>query len=453
MTRGEPVTPAPWWRVTLQGAGPAAVIAYLGVLALLLWGAWRWLDPTPNRHLVIATGPAQGAYAELAGRYLPYLHTERLQVELRATQGSADNLALLRDPTSGVQVAFVQSGSSLAPVADADDTPLVSLGRIAYEPIWIFYRRDRQGANGRPAPPPVRLADLAGWRVNTGPAGGGGGPLFAQLAAANGLAADAMKLDSSPSVQGVVALVERRIDALVMVAAADAPLVQYLLQTPEVALLPFPQAEAYARRLPFLRAVTLPRGLVDLATDRPPQDVPLVAASASLVARADLHPALVQLLVQAARQVHGEPGWFQAAGELPSAVADGLALSPEAERFYRDGRPWLQRYLPFWLANFIDRMWIVLLPLLAAMVPLSRVLPPLVSLRLRSRVFRWYAHLRAIETALDRPDADLAALREQLEATDRQVEHIGLPLAYTHELYQLRAHINLVRKRLQARKD
>ena len=250
-----------------------------------------------------------------------------------------------------------------------------------------------------------------------------------------------------------MALVQGSIDALVMVAAPDAPLVQYLLQTPEVALLPFPQAEAYARRLPFLRAVTLPRGLIDLAGDRPPQDVPLVAASASLVARADLHPALVQLLVQAARQVHGEPGWFQSAGELPSPATDGLPLSPEAERFYRDGKPWLQRYLPFWLANFIDRMWFVLLPLLAAMVPLSRVLPPLVSLRLRSRVFRWYAHLRAIETALDQPDADLPALRERLERTDRQVEHIGLPLAFTHELYQLRAHINLVRKRLQGRES
>jgi TRAP-type uncharacterized transport system substrate-binding protein len=439
------------WLVGLARAGPLVVGLCLVALAALLWGAWRWLDPTPAKRIVIATGPAQGAYAELATRYLPYLRTERLQVELRATQGSAENLALLRDPRSGVQAAFVQSGGEASTPARTSGEALVSLGRVAYEPLWVFYRRVRPGPHGRPSPAPQRLADLAGWRVNTGPAGGGGGPLFAQLATANGLAADAMTLDSSPSVQGVVALVQGRIDALVMVAAADAPLVQYLLQTPEVALLPFPQAEAYARRFPFLRAVTLPRGLVDLAADQPPQDIPLVAASASLVARADLHPALVQLLVQAARQVHGEPGWFQAAGELPSPATDGLPLSPEAERFYRDGLPWLQRYLPFWLANFIDRMWIVLLPLLAAMLPLSRVLPPLVNLRLRSRVFRWYAHLRAIDTALEAPDADLRALRERLERTDRQVERIGLPLSYTHELYQLRAHINLVRKRLEAR--
>ena len=291
---------------------------------------------------------------------------------------------------------------------------------------------------------------MAGWRISTGPPGGSAGALFARIAAANGLEPGQLSLDTGPTLQGVVALVQGRIDAVVMVAAADAPLVQYLLQTPGVALLPFVHAEAYARRFPDLRAVTLPRGLVDLANDQPPADVPLVAASASLVARADVHPALVQLLVQTARQVHGEPGWFQRAGELPSAAPGLLPVSPEAERYYREGPPWLQRYLPFWLANFIDRMWIVLLPLLAALVPLSRVLPPLVSLRLRSRVFRWYAHLRALEREVEAPGADLRALSERLEGIDRQVEHIGLPLSYTNELYHLRAHIHLVRRRLAA---
>jgi TRAP-type uncharacterized transport system substrate-binding protein len=450
MAPTDPLPRAHRWRLGLAQAGPLVVALGLLGTGLALWAAYRWLDPTPDKHIVIATGPEQGAYAEFATRYLPLLQTHGLTVELRATQGSAQNLDLLHDDSSGVQAAFVQSGVAARP-ADGD-ARLMSLGRVAYEPVWLFYRQERAagpgGARGTTAP--RRLIDLAGWRINTGPAGGGGGPLFLQLAEAGGLAADRLTLDSSASVQGVVALVQGRIDALVMVAAADAPLVQYLLQTPGVALLPFVQAEAYARRFPFLRAVSLPRGLVDLARDRPPQDLPLVAAPTSLVVRADLHPALVQLLLQAARQVHGEAGWFHAAGELPSPLAAELPLAPEAERFYRDGRPWLQRYLPFWLANFIDRMWIVLLPLLAALLPLSRVLPPLVDLRLRSRVFRWYAHLRAVEQALEAPDADLPGLHRQLERIERQVEHIGLPLSYTHELYQLRAHIHLVRKRLRA---
>lgn len=450
--RPEPAASEGGWLFGLARHGPLAVGLGMLAVAVLLWAAYRWIDPRPDKHIVIATGPEQGAYAELASRYLPLLKARGITVELRATQGTAENLALLRDRRSGVQVAFVQSGGGAGSVAadlDSDDA-LVSLGRIAYEPIWLFYRAEPERKRAGAVRAPRRLSDLAGWRVNTGPDGGGGGPLFARLAEANGLADGALTLDSSASVQGVVELVQGRIDALWMVAAADAPLVQYLLHTPGVALMPFDQREAYVRRFPFLQPVTLPRGLVDLAADRPPADVPLVAATASLVARADLHPTLVQLLVQVARQVHGGAGWFQAAGELPSAASGELPLAPEAERFYRDGQPWLQRYLPFWLATFVDRMWIVLLPLLAALVPLSRVLPPLVSLRLRSRVFRWYAHLRAIERALDAPDADLPALRERLERTDRQVEGIGLPLAYTNELYQLRAHINLVRKRLQA---
>jgi hypothetical protein len=211
------------------------------------------------------------------------------------------------------------------------------------------------------------------------------------------------------------------------------------------------QTEAYTRRFAFLRPVALPRGTVDLAADLPPQDLPLAATRATLAVRADLHPALVQLLLHTARQVHSPPGWFQRGGDFPQPSADELPLAPAAERYYRNGPPWLQQYLPFWLANFVDRMWIVLLPLLAALVPLSRVLPPLVTLRLRSRVYRWYAHLRAIEHELEAPGADLEALRARLEQLDAQTENIGLPLSFTNELYDLRGHIHLVRKRLLAR--
>jgi hypothetical protein len=236
-----------------------------------------------------------------------------------------------------------------------------------------------------------------------------------------------------------------------MVAAADAPLVQYLLQTPGVGLFEFNQADAYARRFPFLRPVTLLRGIVDLAGDRPPRPVRLLAVTASLVARQDLHPALAQLLVQAAQQVHGAGGWFNAPGEFPNANPSDLPIAPEAKRFYRDGVPWLQHYLSFWLAHFIDRMWIVLLPLLAAMIPLSRVLPPLVQLRLRSRVYRWYAHLQAVEQALEGPAPPIDLLLSEVDRIDRQTDRIGVPLPYAHELYALRSHIQLVRERIRSR--
>lgn len=474
----------------LAGAGPLALAALLLLGAAVLWVAWRVVQPTPVKHLVIATGPEQGAYDEFAKRYLPLLKAKGVTVELRPTQGSSENLGLLRDARSGVHAAFVQGGAVAAAAPGAPDGPVESLGSMAVEPLWLFYREDsaqrllrdtardkslaksrdkspdrsrdesrdkspgkspeRSPASGRDAAP-ANLAQLAGWRIDTGPEGGGSGPLFRQLWADHGLAAQDLQKGSGAAVHGVLALVQGKVDALALVSAADAPLVQYLLRTPGVRLLDFVQAEAYARRYPFLRPLRLPRGVVDLATDQPPHDVQLVATTATLAARGDLHPALVQLLLQSAHTAHGQAGWFSRAGDFPQPGSDELPLAPEAERYYRSGPPWLQHYLPFWLANFVDRMWVVLLPLLAALLPLSRVVPPLVTLRLRSRVYRWYAHLRAIEKALDQAGPDLAGLRAQIESLDAQTEHIGVPLSFTNELYDLRGHIHMVRKRILSR--
>ncbi len=434
--------------LALTSAGPLAQLALLAVAALVLWIAWQVLQPTPVKRLVIATGPEQGAYDDFARRYRPLLQAQGVVVELRATAGSSENLALLRDAGAGVHAAFVQGGAVAPAAARSDDAPVLSLGGVAIEPLWLFYRED-SAQRLAAGVPPERLAQLAGWRIDTGPQGGGSGPLFWQLAAAGGL--PPQPAGAADAVDGVLQLVQGRVDALALVSAAEAPLVQYLLHTPGVRVMGLAQAEAHARRFPFLRALTLPRGTVDLAADQPPQDLALVATTATLAVRADLHPALVQLLLQAAHQVHAQPGWFQRGGDFPQPSADEWPLAPAAERYYRNGPPWLQHYLPFWLANFVDRMWIVLLPLLAALLPLSRVLPPLVTLRLRSRVYRWYAHLRAIESALEEPGADVAALRERLEHLDTQTENIGLPLSFTNELYDLRGHIHLVRKRLQAR--
>ena len=435
-------------------AGPATLVALLLVAALVLWLGWRVLQPTPDKRLVIATGPEQGAYDDFAKRYRPFLQAQGIEVVLRVTQGSSENLALLRNPQSGVHAAFVQGGA----VADADDgapnDAVVSLGSMALEPLWLFYRSDslkRLPKGARSAAPPDRLTHLAGWRIDVGPDGGGTAALFKQLWAEHELPLQDLQRSSQATVHGVLDLVQGKVDALAIVSAADAPMVQYLLRTPGVQLFDFVQAEAYARRFAFLHALKLPRGVVNLAADLPPQDVQLVGATAQLAARENLHPALVQLLLQAARQAHGEAGWFQRSGDFPQASADVLPLSPEAERFYRQGPPWLQRHLPFWLANFLDRMWIVLLPLLAALLPLSRIVPPLVTLRLRSRVYRWYADLRAIEKSLEAPGADLHELRRQIENLDAQTEHIGVPLSFTNELYDLRGHVHMVRKRIQLR--
>jgi hypothetical protein len=227
-------------------------------------------------------------------------------------------------------------------------------------------------------------------------------------------------------------------------------MVQMLLQTPGVKLMDFSQSEAYSRRMPFLTPVVLPRGIVDLAHDQPPQDVRLVATTTSLLAREGTHPALLQLFAQAARDIHGPAGWFNRAGAYPTLERTEYPVNAEAERMLRSGKPFLQRWLPFWMANLVERMWLVLGIILAVLLPLTRIVPPLYQFRIRSRVFRWYAQLRDIETRLQsEPDAGQQLVGE-LEALDERVGRVSVPLSYADELYALRNNIEAVRRRAAA---
>ncbi len=418
------------------------------LLATLLLGLAYWvLQPNPPRRVVLATGVAQGAYAEFGRRYAELLAPHGITVELRPTQGAAENLMLLRDPRSGVDLGFVQGGADRERDGDdrADDG-LVSLGSVFYEPVWLFYRDDaaQRLLGGKPL---GSLTQLAGWTVNIGAEGSGVPPLVQRLLDANRIAPGMIRLSRQPTTPAVVDLLEGRIDAMVLASAPESLMVQMLLQTPGIRLFDFAQAEAYSRRFPFMSPVLLPRGVVDLARDLPPADVRLVAPTATLVARETLHPALVQLFVQSAQQVHGGPGWFQRKGDFPNAATVERPLAAEAQRVYRSGVPWLQRYLPFWLANLADRMWVVLLAIIAVLIPLARVVPPLYQFRIRSRVFRWYGQLRAVEDSQGRRPA--AELLRDLDAIEAHVGEVHVPLSYADELYALRSHIQLVRRRLQ----
>ena len=438
-------TGLPAWRVLATTVAPFVVLA-----TVLLVLAYVWLEPAPPKRVVLATGVDQGAYSEFGKRYAAALAKHGIVVELRSTQGAAENLALLRDPASGIDLAFIQGGADVARSTGADgqvDAGLQSLGSMFYEPVWLFYRVE-SAQKLLKAPRLERLAQLAGWRVNIGAPGSGVPNLAQRLLDANRIDAATITLQQLPQTPAVVDLLEGKLDAIVLASAPESLMVQMLLQTPGVQLFDFAQADAYTRRFGFLSAVTLPRGVVDLASDLPSADVHMVAPTATLVARDSLHPALAQLFVQAAQQVHGEPGWFQRKGDFPNARDGERELSPEAQRFYRSGVPWLQRYLPFWMANVIDRMWLALLSIVAVLIPLTRVVPPLVEMRIRSRVFRWYGQLRAIEGATGQQPA--AALLAELDDIETKVAQIQVPLSYTDELYALKSHIQFVRRRLQA---
>ena len=432
-------------RELVISAGP-----FILLTLVLLWLAYLILDPTPPRTVVLATGTDQGAYAEFGKRYATELAKFGIKVELRNTAGAAENRRLLRDANSGVDIAFMQSGAGDAIHAvdeDKSGRPLFSLGNLFLEPVWIFYRTEAaQRATSRPTL--ERMEQIVPLSLNIGEPGSGAANLLNKLLNANKIDPAQMNAQRLPPTAAVVALLGGELDALTFVSAPESVFVRMLLQTPGIQLLEFPQAEAYARRFEFLTSVTMPRGTVDLQ-DVPPHDVRLVAATASMVTTDEFHPALVQLFVQAAQRIHGDSSWFGPAGEFPNGSAREFPLAKEAARYYREGPPFLQRYLPFWLANLIDRMWVVLASIIVILIPLSRIVPPLYEFRIRSRVFRWYRQLRDIEDAAALSPARHAQLLPQLDELEHRVEKVSVPLSYAEELYALRGHIDLVRKKLQ----
>lgn len=437
-------------RDLLASAGPLAFLG-LGLLALAYW----WLNPNPPKTVTVATGPAQSAYAEFGKRYQKALAADGIEVVLLPSEGSSANLQLLRDGKA--DVAFVQGGTAARQPDDADE--LISLGSLFVEPVWVFYRTPAQqaGAQQAGAPPAGAasaarrlggVAQLKGLRVNVGTTGSGVPNLMDRLLKANRMEPGDVKLSHLEETPATVAFLAGRLDALVFVSAPESHMVQMLLQTPGVQLLDFAQNEAYARRLPFLSPVTLPRGVVDLAQDLPARDVRLVASTTSMLARADTHPALLTLFAQNAQTLHGSAGWFNRARAFPSVQHSELPIAKEAERAITESVPLLQRYLPFWIANLIERMWLVLGILLAIMLPLSRIVPPLYQFRVRSRVFRWYGRLREVEDQMETGSAPPAELLKALDDLEGQAEKVSVPLSYADELYALRNHIHLVRKKL-----
>lgn len=435
-------------RELLLTAGPLVVLT-IAALAL----AWWWLDPLPPKHVVLATGSEGGAYAEFGKRYAALLKARGITVELRPTQGAADNLRLLRDPASDVDIAFVQGGADpehRSPDDTSDpDEHLVSLGSLFYEPVWLFYRADsaQRLLHGKRL---TSIAQLPGWRLNVGPPGSGIPNLASRLTDANRVDFDTLILrrkDTQPALEDLLA---DRLDAMMLVSAPESAAVQKLLRAPGIRLFEFDQAEAYSRRMSFMSAVTLPRGVVDFASHLPARNVQLVAPTATLVARDSLHPALIELFVQAAQTVHSPAGWFQRRGDFPTVRNTERQLAPEAERFYASGPPLIQRYLPFWLAYPIDRMWLVLASVIVIVIPLSRVIPPLYTFRIRSRVFRWYGQLRAVENAIGQRPAE--QLLQDLDRIEGRVERVAVPLSYADELYSLRSHIDMVRSKIESGK-
>jgi TRAP transporter TAXI family solute receptor len=409
------------------------------VLVAGFWAAAQFIRPAPPDTLVFTTGGEGGAYQRFAAVYGDTLARYGVKLEERPSAGSLENVERLRDRAQPVDAGFFQGGTSGPREGDG----LHSLGAFYFEPLWIFYKERLASPGGSLE----HVAQLKGRRVAVGGPGSGTHHLALEILGANGIDAGNTRLVEQGGLGLVEAFRKNRIDAAFIVGPTQSAAVWSLLFADGVRLMSLAQAEAYARRLPHLSKVVLPRGSVDLVSDRPAQDVSMVAAMATVLVREETHPALVDLLMQAAAEAHGGPGIFQRPGDFPKALAVDFPLSKEAERYYKSGKPFLQRYLPFWAATLLDRLVVMLIPLFALVVPVVKFAPTLYGWRVRSRIYRRYGELKFIEAEVEENLAGRS--REEwlarLDAIENDVNHIPTPLAFADMLYTLKSHIDLVR--------
>lgn len=425
----------------------------LGLL-LLLVGLLLILDPIPPKQLRLATGAPGAAFHIFGQRYVTQLANDGVQTVLHPSEGSAENIALLA--AGQVDAALAQNGGR-----DPDNTAnlqhITSLGNIFLQPLWVFYRQDTaHRVHGKTQL--NLITQLQGWRLNIGAPGSGVRNLMLRLLDISGLDPKDPHISMLKQEEAARRLQAGELDAMAFASNQNSPLVQQLLHTPGIGLLDFAHAETYSRRLPQIVPITIPPGLIDLQQQLPPQEMHLIAVTASLLVRHDLHPALQALLVREAQKIHAGPDWFQRRGEFPNPGTSEFPLDDDAAYVYRHGPSRWERWLPFWAATFMDRMGLAMISIALVVVPLLKFGPKIYVLEVRWRIYRSYQVLNAIDNTLNTTPSDQllprSALEDLLEKTRRledQLAEIAMPSWNRAAFYSLKSHIGLVQRSIQAR--
>jgi NMT1-like family len=428
----ERIRAALWHDVTLVFA-PITLLCAIAV-AMFVW----LVDPAPPKTITISAGPQDSSFLPIAEQYRQILARNGITLKVLTSDGSLQNLHRLLDPKEHVDLALVQGGVSGGLVTSS----LMSLGSMFYAPIVVFYRGDGL----------TRLSQLVGKRIGVGRDGSGTRVLSLNLLKANGIVPGGpttlLPIDGEEAARQ---LVDGKIDAAFFNGdSATRAMMFRLSQAPGITPMDFAQANAYTRLFSYLSEIDFTPGMIDLSRNLPEHTVRLISPTVELVARSRLHPALSDLLIEAAQEVHGTSGLLQRAGEFPAPVAHEYRISEDAVRYYKSGKSFLYRSLPFWLASIADRLLVLLVPVAVLLIPALRLVPVLYRWRVRSRIYRWYGKLIAIERGVmaQSSQQERNGLLEQLDHIEESINQLKMPLAYADAFYVLREHVGFVRSRL-----
>jgi TRAP-type uncharacterized transport system substrate-binding protein len=418
----------------------AVAVIYVPVLLIIVlvcWASYRFLQPVPPTTLTMTTGMEGGSFVIFGERYREILGRDGIHLKLLPSTGAVDNLRRLRDESQSVDAGFVQDGMGKPDEA----ANLESLGSIFYTPLWIFYRGDETLDD---------LSQLQGRRISIGPEGSGVRKISLDLLKAANVSVPPTVLHEYPSMEAGRALEAGKVDAVMTFGYTDSALVRELITAPGIKLMSLSQAEAYTRLFPHLSHVILPRGILSPSKRSPAADIHLLAPTTNLLVRKNLHPALTHLLLKAAVEIHGGPGWVHRAGEFPSIKTQDFPISEQAQRFYRSGGSWLHGYLPFWAATFVDRMLLVLISIGMVLIPMIGIMPWIYTWRNRSKYYRWYRELRELEEELKEHQApeQVEIYHTRLDEIEDGVSRIHVSVAFYDEVFILKEHVQMVRQKL-----
>jgi TRAP transporter TAXI family solute receptor len=413
------------------------VLPYALLILLAVFLAIHYINPAPPKKIVISAGGTSVNNRAYAAIYGALLKQHGIELEIRESAGDVEDIRLLKDESSGVDLAFVQDGVARAEGAGV----LQSLGSLYYEPAWILCRCAEQLGH---------LSKLKGKRIAVGPQGDGSHVLAMTLLGASGVNARNAYLSELTGDDAVDALNGGKIDAAIIVDMSDSMLVKRALKNPRVHLISLDDAEALSRQNSYLHHLVLPESSIDIARNIPSKSVHLVAPTTMLVKSENMHPALLYLMMKIIKQIHNGPGILNVKDAFPSMQGSDFPLSAQADNFYRNGPPFLDKYLPFWASTFISRTLIVIVPLLAILLPLSKIIPLAYRTFMRWRLFRYYGELRYLETQLNQEQGrlDRDYYLQKLDQIESRARLIKLPISYSQYLYELRSHIEFVRSKI-----
>jgi len=413
--------------------GLAAAVGIVSIVSLIL----IYFFPAPPSKVTMATAFKGSSFEYYGRQYREIFARSNVDLDLLPTSGAGENIKLLQDPQSGIQFSLMVSG-----ISDGKHAPgLLSLGTVYNNPYWLFYSSNE---------PFDRLSQFIGKRIAVGPEGSATRTSAEQILGKGGVNSETATFLSFAGTAAVEAINDGKVDAVWIIGAPDATAVKSLLQTPHVRIMSFPTAEAFTRIFPGLARMVLPQGVIDIYRNIPPNDLQLIGSTTKVLVRSDLHPEIVQLLLQTMVEARGGSNIFQRIGEFPNGTDVEYPVAPAATDFYKNGPSFMQRHLPLWLSVHAQRAIAVLVAAIALGLPMFRFLPTAYNWLTRRRLFYWYAQLKALEASFDTDPTgkQLAQKQAEIERIEEAVSHIRFPLTFSDQLYNLRSHIDIVRRKI-----